>query len=176
MNNKKLPWWKLISTWGVFLLLHFSYETFPNTLFKIIGEEGETNYFHMKMLFFAYLISSLAELILQRRKIHSLQTFFTSRMLIATVYPWMTITIFFLSQALTGDMLEMPWEIIWANLATFTGIYTALRLEEIFDMIEYRPALRWLILLIFSIALLTYIVFSFSTPTHFFQTPAGYTH
>ena len=176
MNNKKLAWWKLFATWGVFLLLHFSYETFPNTLFRIIGEEGETNYFHMKMLFFAYLFTSLAEFIFQRGKITLVNSFLTNRMLIATVYPWMTVTIFFLAQAFTGDMLEMPWEIVWANIATAIGIYIALRMEQALYQVEYSPALRWVVTLVFASALLTYIVFSFNTPTHFFETPEGFSH
>jgi len=176
IKNRKFPWWKLIATWALFLLLHFSYETFPNTLFKIIGEEGETIYFHMKMLFFAYFFTTLVESILRRRQLSALQNFFTSRMMIATIYPWMTITLFFLAQAITGSMLPMPWEIIWANLVTTVGIYTALHLEQAFDAIEYQPALRWLIWLIFAIALLTYIVFSFVPPDHFFVSPEGLTH
>ena len=36
--------------------------------------------------------------------------------------------IFFLAEAITGSMLEMPWEIIYANIVTGVGIYIALRL------------------------------------------------
>ena len=83
MKNIKLTWWKLVATWVLFLALHYSYETFPNILFKVIGEEGEPTLFHMKMLFFAYLFTTLFEYFLQRKKISSTQTFLTSRMLIA---------------------------------------------------------------------------------------------
>lgn len=120
----------------------FSYERFPNTLFKIIGEEGETYYYQMKFLFFAYLFISIVEFFLQRRVIASTHSYITSRMLIATTYPWLTVTVFFLTQALTGDMLEMPWEILWANFATLLGIYLAIRLEWVFDVVEFRPSLR----------------------------------
>lgn len=173
MNKPKLQWWKLIATWLLFLGLHFSYETFPNALFKIIGEEGETNYFHMKMLFFAYVFTSIVEYFIKRKKIVSHQNFAYTRMLIAVVYPWMTITLFFLAQAITGDMLPMPWEIIYANIMTVLGIYVALRLEEALEVIEYRPALKASILMIFMVALFTYVVFSFNTPEHFFETPEG---
>ena len=102
MAKPKLQWWKLIATWILFLGLHFSYETFPNTLFKIIGEEGETNYFHMKMLFFAYVFTSIVEYFIRRKKLVSHQNFAYSRMLIAVIYPWITITMFFLRASCYG--------------------------------------------------------------------------
>ena len=173
MDRLKLKWWKIVVTWILFLGLHFSYETFPNTLFRIIGEEGETTYFHMKMLFFAYIFSSILEYFIRRKHLISHQKFAYPRMLIAVVYPWMTITVFFLAEALTGAMLEIPWEIIYANVITVFGIYVAIRLEEALDVIEFRPALKLSISLIFLIALFTYMVFTFNTPEDFFETPIG---
>ena len=125
----------------------------------------------MKMLFFAYCIVSIVEYFIERKKITSIHNFAYTRMFVGTAYPWMAITVFFLSEALTGGMLEMPWEIIYANLVTLFGVYFALRLEEALSELEYRPALRNTILMVFLIALLTYVVFSFNTPEHFFSTP-----
>lgn len=171
MNQQKLAWWKLITTWIFFLLLHFSYETFPNVLFKIIGEEGETTFFHMKMLFFAYVFSSLIEYFLQRKRIGSPDTFIFSRMFTAVAYPWLTITAWFTVEALTNSMLHMPWEIIYANVMTILGIYIALRIEELFEGQTLRPAFKGSILLLFLAALISYVSFSFNTPVHFFTTP-----
>ena len=166
-------WWKLISTWIVFLLLHYSYETFPNTLFKIIGEQGETNFFHMKMLFFAYIFTSIAEYVINRKKIASLDNFVYTRLVVAVAYPWLTITMFFIPQVISGDMLGMPWEIVFANVVTLIGVYLALRLEEAMASIKYRPALKATIWLVFLSALASYVAFSFNVPEHFFETPEG---
>ena len=171
MNQPKIAWWKLITTWIFFLLLHFSYETFPNTFFKIIGEEGETTFFHMKMLFFAYIFSSLIEYFLQRKRIVNLDTFVFSRMFIAVAYPWLTITAWFTIEALTHAMLSMPWELIYANVMTILGIYVALRIEELFEGQNLRPAFKGSILLLFLAALISYVGFTLNTPEHFFTTP-----
>jgi hypothetical protein len=176
MRRDKLIWWKLILTWLFFLGLHFSYETFPNLLFQIIGEVGETTYFHMKMLFFAYIFSNLIELAVSREKEWPTAQKVYARMFVAVAYPWLTITIFFLSEAITGSMLEMPWEIVYANIVTVIGIYIALRLEEVFEAVELRPALKFSIGFLFLVALFTYIAFSLNTPEYFFQTPPGFTH
>jgi hypothetical protein len=176
MRHNKLIWWKLILTWLFFLGLHFSYETFPNLLFQIIGEVGETTYFHMKMLFFAYIFSSLIELAVSREKGWPTSQKVYARMFVAVAYPWLTITLFFLSEAITGSMLEMPWEIVYANIVTVIGIYVGLRLEEVFEVVEVRLALKALIGALFLVALFTYVAFSLNTPEHFFHTPPGFSH
>lgn len=171
MNRPKLQWWKLISVWAIFLLLHFSFETFPNVVFRIIGEEGETTFFHMKMLFFAYLFATVLEYFLKRNSIPNTINYFYPRMFVAVVYPWLTITIWFIAEALLGEPLSMPWEIIYANIMTVLGIYIALRIEELFDNLDLRPAFRGIIILLFLAALISYVAFSFNTPVHFFTTP-----
>jgi len=171
MNRPKMAWWKLIFTWVLFLFLHYSYETFPNTLFKIIGEEGETTYFHMKMLFFAYLFASILEYFLKRNTISQIQNFVYARMFIAVAYPWLTITAWFTAEALLGASLPLLWEIIYANIMTVFGIYIALRMEELFDRITFRPAFKGVVVVLFLTALLSYVAFSFNTPGYFFSSP-----
>ncbi len=172
MNKSPFRWWKLIAVWLTFLLLHFSYETFPNTLFKIIGEEGETTFFHMKMLFFAYVFISIIEYFVHRKEIASTESFVYTRILLAVAYPWMTITIWFTMQALGFPFEESVFEIVYANITTLLGIYLALRLEEALLPVTYRGATKWMLILLLATALLSYIAFSFNTPTEFFITPA----
>ncbi len=71
LTRARLPRLKFIATSGVFLLLHFCFETFPNVVFRVIGEEGETTFFRMKMLFFAYLFTSIVEFLVRRRGLAS---------------------------------------------------------------------------------------------------------
>lgn len=170
-RHARLKWWKLLSIWGLFLLLHFSYETFPTLLFKIIGEEGETTFFHMKMLFVAYVAVSLIELAVNRKHIASASGFVYSRALIAVAFPWLTITLWFAAEALGIRLPVIPWELVYANVMTVLGVYFALRLEEALDDVEFRPALRVLIVLVFACAVLSYVSFSLHLPMPFFTTP-----
>ena len=173
MKQRKLMIWKVLGTWILFLLLHFSYERFPNILFQIIGEEGETSYFHMKMLFFAYIFTTLGEYFIRRKELSNPISFPYARMLIAVVFPWMTISMWYSAQALGFVITNITLEIIYANIVTLIGIYFAIRADEAFENIEYRPSLRNLILLFFATALLGYVSFSFNTPEHFFTAPNG---
>ena len=125
----------------------------------------------MKMLFFAYIFTSLLEFLFYRKNINNIETFVYGRLFSAVAYPWLTITIWFVYEALTNSMLPMPWEIIYANVMTVLGIYIALRMEELFVRQILRPAFKGIILLLFLAALISYVGFTFNTPVYFFSTP-----
>ena len=170
MQPTKFPWWKLIAVWIGFLLLHFSYGTFPGTLFRVLGEDSETVFTHMKMLFNVYLIVTLIEYFVSRANIPSASQFWYPRLLIAVAFPWLAITIWFTAWAL-GIHFGAFAEVIYANVTTVIGIYFALRMEEAFANIPLRPALKGLIILVFVTAILSYVAFAFNNPIHFFTQP-----
>ena len=171
MQGPRFPWWKLVAVWVGFLLLHFSYGIFPGLFFKMVAEDHEATFLHMKMLFVAYVVVSLVEFVVRRKRIGSAQTFLYGRALIAVVYPWLTITLWFTAEALGFHLTVMPWELIYANLATLIGIYMAVRMEELFREVKFRPAFKALVALVFAAAILSYVSFSLNVPMHFFTTP-----
>ena len=171
MAKPKFLWWKFIVVWVGFLLLHFSYKAFPGAFFRLFAEANETTFLHMKMLFNSYLLVSLVELAVRWKKLASPSTFFYSRSLIAVAYPWLTITMWFIADSLGLKIPVTPWEIIYANILTLLGIYLALRMEEVFEGVTLRPALKGMILLLLATALVSYTAFSFNPPVHFFTTP-----
>ena len=124
----------------------------------------------MKMLFVAYVAISFVEFVIRHTLIKSTSNFFASRALIAVAFPWLTITFWFLAWAL-NIQFPLVWELIYANIMIMVGIYLALRMEELFDDMEFRPALKWMILLVFVAAVFVYVAFSLNPPMHFFTTP-----
>jgi hypothetical protein len=170
MARTRLRWWKLIAIWVCFLLLHFSYDWFPNIFFRVVSAASETVFLHMKILFVTYLLVSLVEYWIGRGTIRSASSFFASRGLVAVAYPWLTITFWFLAWA-AGMTFGRVGEILYANIMTLLGVYLALRLEETLDIVELRPALKWTILLVFLAAIVTYVSFSLHPPLDFFTTP-----
>jgi hypothetical protein len=168
----KFRWWKFIAIWVCFLLLHFSHGWFPNIFLRVITEANETVFFHMKMLFVAYVLVSLVEFLINRSAIGSVSSFFASRGLAAVAYPWLAITFWFLAWAV-GVTFSRVGELLYANVTTLLGVYLALRMEEILDTIELRPALKWTVLLLFLAAVISYVSFSLHPPLEFFTTPPG---
>jgi hypothetical protein len=124
----------------------------------------------MKMLFLAYVLVSLVEFFLNRRATGSASSFFASRALVAVAYPWLAITFWFLAWSV-GLTFGRLGELLFANVTTLLGVYLALRMEEILDTVELRPAIKWTILLLFLAAVISYVSFSLHPPLHFFTTP-----
>jgi len=124
----------------------------------------------MKMLFVAYSLVTLVEYGIRRKKIKSGSNFFASRGLIAVAYPWLAIIFWFLAWAL-NIKLPLALELVFSNITVILGIYLALRMEEILDQVELRPAFKWMVLFLFLAAMLVYISFSLNPPIHFFTTP-----
>jgi hypothetical protein len=164
----KFQWRKWLAVWGFFLLLHFSYETFPNPVMLIFGEQSEATITHMKMTFWAYLFGSALEYFWYRKQIKSVEQFVYTRLFVAVAYPWLVITVWHTALALGITLPEFPWEIIYANITTAIGVYIALRLEEILDAVEeYRPSFKASIVMLFLLALVTYTSFTFKAPGGF---------
>ena len=165
--KSKFAWWKLIAGYLLFVFFHQIYGILGGgTLAAILGEGIESIYAHMKMYFYAYLLVSLIDYFLRGRRNASSGSFWTSRMLIASSFPWMSIAIWFIPTALGIDLgsYELPFSLA----LTVVGLYFAFRLDDGLENAQFRPALKWMIWLAFFAACITYIGFSFHVPNNFF--------
>ena len=168
---EKFAWWKLIAGYVFFIFFHQSYDILGGgALAAILGEGIESIYAHMKMYFYAYLLVCLIGYFLRRKQITSINSFWYPRMLIAASFPWMSIAIWFIPIALGFELGK--YELLYSFVLTALGLYFAFRLEEGFEGVEFRPALKAMIWLAFLAAFITYIGFSFHIPDNFFIAPS----
>ena len=67
--RRRFPWLKFLSGILLFAIFHQLHDLFPNTLTAILAEgEQEAIFAHMKMLFYPYLILSIVDYFLYRRR------------------------------------------------------------------------------------------------------------
>lgn len=166
--REKFAWWKLIAGYILFLFFHQIYDILGGgTLVAILGEGIESIYAHMKMYFYAYLVLSAVEYFLRRKQIVSAGSFWTTRMLIAASFPWMSIAIWFIPAALGLNLGR--YELAYSLVLTGLGLYFAIRLDEGLKVVEFHPALTSLVWLAFAAAVITYVGFSFRVPDDFFM-------
>lgn len=166
--KRKFPWIKFIVGIILFAIFHQLYDLFPSTLTAILAEgEEEAIFAHMKMLFYPYLILSIVDYFLYRRKGILTPDFIYSRMLILISVPWLTISFFYVPDAL-GIVFPEPYILIFSILVSWLGVYTAIRLEEPFDPLEYRPAIKSLIVLFFITAIIIFTGLTFNQPFYDF--------
>jgi hypothetical protein len=166
--REKFQWWKLITGFLLFLFFHQSYAILGGGILgAILGEGIEAIYPHMKMYFYSYLAISGIEFFLRRKQIASPRSWWTAHALIASSFPWMSIAIWFIPEALGFDMGNFG--LAYSLLLTAIGFYFAFRLDEGLEKVEFRPAAQTMIWLAFLGAVITYIGFSFHVPDNFFS-------
>ncbi len=166
--NQKFEWWKLVTGYLMFIFFHEFYKlTGGSVIGAVFGEAIDAIYPHMKMLFYSYLVVCIIEYLLQLRQGLVPAAFFYARMLILATAPWLMIAVYFIPLALN---IPLPGrlELIWALLMTAVGIYICIRLEDAFDTLSLRPAVKAIVLLVFVASLVTYTGFSFHVPDNFF--------
>ena len=99
--NKRFPWIKYLVGIALFALWHQLHDIFPSTWAAILAEgEQESIFAHMKMLFYPYLILSVADYVLLRRKGSVPVSFVYARLLILVSAPWITMAIWYVPDAL----------------------------------------------------------------------------
>ena len=158
-------WWKLIAGYLLFVVFHQIYDILGGgTLAAILGEGIESVYAHMKMYFYAYLVVSVIDYFLRRKDLKP--TFWYSRMLIASSFPWMSIAIWFIPEALGISLgsFELPYSLA----LTLVGLFFAFSLDDNLENVEFRPTAKAFVWIAFAAALITYIGFSFHVPNNFF--------
>lgn len=166
----KFRWWKLVVGYVFFVFFHQIYDILGGgTLASILGEGIESIYAHMKMYFYAYLLVCLIDYFLRRKSIVSAESFWYPRMLIAVAFPWMSIAIWFVPEALGLDISS--FELIYSLILTIIGLYFAFLLDDGLDGLKLGTALKVFIWIAFAAAVITYVGFSFHTPDNFFMRP-----
>lgn len=169
--REKFPWAKFIIGYVLYIFFHQIYDILGgSTLGALLGEGIESVYAHMKMLFYAYLLLSAFDYFRFRRAGNVPVSFIFSRMLILSAVPWMMIIMYYALEAI-GIVLPRTMDLTWALIATALGLYFSIRLEELLDGMEARPALKAMITIAFVSALITYVGFSFQVPDNFFIAP-----
>lgn len=180
MVEKKTGKWKRIllkalTVQFAFLILHYTYDFFPNTFTKILSGTSEAVFEHMKIAFHAYGLVSLGEFFLFKKKENDPMNFGFSRLASTVFYCWPMFILFFAPPAYYGKYPNDIYEIISANIVLYTtsvfaGIFE-FELVKIKLSKEFRVAVVILALVFMSLL----IIYSFKTPWFdVFSIPPGW--
>ncbi len=157
------PWLKGLLFWVTFMLLYVLRKLAPVIPITLISGVNESNFQHYKATFFAYLILSLIEYLVFRKRVNERASYAYARLMAAIFAPWMVFLIWYGMAALTGRM-PLPLEILWGNLATLLVGILAATFERGFEQITYGRPLRAAIWALFVISILTYVLLTFRLP------------
>jgi TRAP-type uncharacterized transport system fused permease subunit len=156
---------------AVFTMLHFGYElTEWKVLIPFCGTD-ESLFQHSKMGFWSWLVCSLMELILLRKR--SIGVMY-SRILGAILVPWFILLLWYV---LPGTLGRSPWvmlEIIWGIICVFVPGFAIATMER--ELARNTPSRAMLIITgcLLVLALFFFIRFTISLPwIDLFVNPAG---
>ncbi len=172
----KLPiFLKIVLYQILFLLVHYSYDWFPNSLTNFFAPTSESVYQHMKGAFYTYLLLVGIEYILACKMIVSKSRYFYARLAGGIFLPLIMMPYYLLGPALFVQIESIPLEIVFANLALLATSASAFLLETVFEKSEQTAGVKTILVLLFLITLFEFIVFNTRLPWYdIFANPPGW--
>ena len=152
---------------GVFSVLHFGYElTEWKFLIPICGI-SESVFQHLKMAFWAYIITSALERIPSKGKRTepvSKAEFWYSRFLSAVIVPWLIFILWYFLPAVYGRAKSLFVDLSWSLLTTFTAALFAAQIEQEIQKLTLSKDTRLLIIFLVVASGFLFVFFTFKLP------------
>ena len=150
---------------GIFILLHYLYKWFPNIIFSLFSPIDESVYQHFKNAFYSYLILTLIEYFIFRKKIQDKTKFFFSHMLSAVIIAWF-IFILFLTFAMFYGERQFIVEIVYAQIIVYLTAISISIFEQESKKLDFSKRFRVLIIVLCIFLVVEFTVFTFNLPWH----------
>jgi len=149
----------------IFIVLHYLYKWFPNVVVSLFSGINESVYQHFKIGFYSYLILTIIEFTVFRKKIDDRKNFFFSHLLSAIIIPWIIFILFLIAAMFFGER-HFIIELIYAITITYlTALCTSIFEQEIKE-IEFSKRFKWLMLIFLVILIMEFTIFTFNLPWH----------
>jgi hypothetical protein len=166
---------KIIAFQFVFLILHYSYEWFPNGITRLFSATDESVYQHMRVAFFAYIPVALGEYGLRRKSIPTLCGFVYARILASVILPLIMMVYFMTSPAFLVKIESISLEIVFANLALIAASCSTFLIESHFEQAEPSRALKIILIILLMLTLTEFLIFTERLPWFdIFANPPGW--
>ncbi|MBC7349109.1 MAG: hypothetical protein H5U05_03960 [Candidatus Aminicenantes bacterium] len=147
-----------------FSVLHFGYDLTHLSFLKPFCGIDESIFQHLKMAFWAYLLASMVEYPVFKRKKKKYESFWIPRFFSATIVPWTIFLVWYLAPATGGKLSPSYLELIWALVVSyFSGLAGGL-IERTLE--DQRLAFCFKVLVIFLAvaSAFLYIAFTYQLP------------
>lgn len=145
----------------LFSLLHFGYDWTQWGFLKPFCGINESVFQHLKMAFWAYLITSVIEYILIKKKT---KNFWFPRLFSAIIIPWIIFLVWYLAPALYGKLSLAILEVFWAIFVTYIAGLIAGLIEKNFEKNDFTMGFKIAIIILLIISALLYILFTYKVP------------
>ncbi|MGJ8454786.1 DUF6512 family protein [Pseudothermotoga sp. U03pept] len=146
-----------------FSVLHFGYEFTELPFLKPFCGIDESVFEHIKMGFWAYLITSIIEYFFSRKRVEA-QIFWYSRLFSTILVPWSIVIVWYMAPAFFGHVESITLELMWAFTVVIVSGIVGIMLEKTVERVSLSSPVRMIILVLFVMSVIFYVRFSFSKP------------
>jgi hypothetical protein len=154
---------KVLINQVVFLALHYAYDFFPSLLTTLFSGINESVFQHMKISYFAYMLTNVIEMLIVRKK-RKVKNALAARLFSTTLFPCIMLLVFLLPPAIAGKVESVLLEIILANIVLLVTCVMVILVERELDRIHLSTTFLIVSLLLFLISGFLYIIFTFQLP------------
>ena len=166
---------KALAIQVAFIVLHYSYDFFPNLITKTFSGTNESTFQHLKIAFFATIFVNVVEYFIKRKQITDQNNFIFSRMAATTILPWIIFLGFYTPIAFYGQYHSVLAEIVSANVVLYASSAASILLQNHVENSQPTPAFQVMVSLLFLISFSMFIVFTYKAPwTDMFAQPPGW--
>ena len=126
---------------------------------------NESVFQHLKMAFWAYVLLSLVEFVmLKKREDTKIKNFVHSRMLSAVLLPWIILLIWYLLPGVFGRVESLFVEVLWAVLVTYmSGLFVA-QIEKEVEKVQFQTATKVVLITVTAISAFLFVLFTYRLP------------
>ena len=146
--------------------IHFLPNWIHSPWIGLFAPNSESIFQHERILFSAYLSYCFFEYLAVRKDLKNPIGFLMARFLILIAIPWVMIMVYLLPQSFTGKMPNKGWEVFLAIASTFLLWLIVVPLEKDLETIKYSLHARVILVLLFSLMLLSNTIFTFNIPVY----------
>jgi len=148
-----------------FCLFHYGYELTGMAFLKPFCGINESVFQHLKMAFWAYVLLSLVEFsLLKKRQDTRIKNFVHSRMLSTVLLPWVILLIWYLLPGVFGRVESLFVEVLWAVLVTYlSGLFVA-QIEKEVEKVQFQTATKVVLITVTAISAFLFVLFTYRLP------------
>ncbi len=148
----------------LFSTLHFGYDLTGWSFLTPFCGIDESIFQHLKMAFWAYLLTNLIEFFIVKQKTKNTSSFWYPRFLSAVFVPWIIFLIWYLMPAIFGRLQSNLIEVFWAISVTYISGIFGVSIERSIEQTKISKTFRIVIISLLIISAFLYIKFTYTLP------------
>ena len=166
LYEKKYIYLRSLLFLAIFIGMHYLFKFFPNVITQVFSGINESVFQHMKVGFYSYLIISVIEFFVFKKKIVDKTKFLFSHVVSMVIYPFFIFVFFLFTRVVYPWQMLSVVEIIFAQITVYISVLFLGFIETDIAKLEFGKRLKRMLLIFLVLLLIEFTAFSFYLPWH----------